>query len=147
MNDILIVLVLSLIGIQFGVALTASVIIHPILVKVEKTVAIEIFKPFFDKTHILVLILSIFITILALVYSIFTGNLWWVGVSLLLHLNGPYTLLFMMPINKRLMDKNVDPGSEKTAEDLKKWGKLHLVRTVLNGIIFLAFVILTVYNF
>jgi predicted secreted protein len=68
-------------------------------------------------------------------------------VSLLLHLNGPYTLLFMMPINKRLMDKNVDPGSEKTAEDLKKWGKLHLVRTVLNGIIFLAFVILTVYNF
>ena len=147
MNDILIVLILSLMGIQFGVALTASVIIHPILVMIDKIVAIEVFKPFFDKTHILVLILSIFITILALVYSIFTGNLWWVGVSLLLHLNGPYTLLFMMPINKRLMDKNVDPGSEKTAEDLKKWGKLHLVRTVLNGIIFLAFVILTVYNF
>ena len=134
-------------GIQFGVALTASVIIHPILVMIDKIVAIEVFKPFFDKTHILVLILSIFITILALVYSIFTGNLWWVGVSLLLHLNGPYTLLFMMPINKRLMDKNVDAGSEKTAEDFKKWGELHLVRTVLNGIIFLAFVILTVYNF
>lgn len=147
MNDILIVLILSLMGIQFGVALTASVIIHPILVMIDKIVAIEVFKPFFDKTHILVLILSIFITILALVYSIFTGNLWWVGVSLLLHLNGPYTLLFMMPINKRLMDKNVDAGSEKTAEDLKKWGELHLVRTVLNGIIFLAFVILTVYNF
>ena len=45
------------------------------------------------------------------------------------------------------MDINVDAGSEKTAEDLKKWGELHLVRTVLNGIIFLAFVILTVYNF
>jgi len=147
MNDILIVLILSLMGIQFGVALTASVIIHPILVMIDKIVAIEVFKPFFDKTHILVLILSIFITILALVYSIFTGNLWWVGVSLLLHLNGPYTLLFMMPINKRLMDKNVDAGSEKTAEDFKKWGELHLVRTVLNGIIFLAFVILTVYNF
>ena len=147
MNDILIVLILSLMGIQFGVALTASVIIHPILVMIDKIVAIEVFKPFFDKTHILVLILSIFITILALVYSIFTGNLWWVGVSLLLHLNGPYTLLFMMPINKRLMDKNVDAGSEKTAEDFKKWGELHLVRTVLNGIIFLAFVILTVYKF
>ena len=147
MNDILIVLILSLMGIQFGVALTASVIIHPILVMIDKIVAIEVFKPFFDKTHILVLILSIFITMLALVYSIFTGNLWWVGVSLLLHLNGPYTLLFMMPINKRLMDKNVDAGSEKTAEDFKKWGELHLVRTVLNGIIFLAFVILTVYKF
>lgn len=146
MNEVLIVLVLSLMGTQFGVALTATVIIHPILVTVKKTIAITVFKPFFDKTHVLVLILSIFITILALVYSIFTGNLWWVGVSLFLHLNGPYTLLFMMPINKRLMDTNVDPRSEKISEDLKKWGRMHLVRTILNGIIFLAFVILTVYT-
>ena len=146
MNEILVVMILSLMGIQFGVALTATLIVHPILVEVKKTSAVEFFKPFFDKTHILVLILSIFVTILALVYSIFTGDLWWVGVSLLLHLNGPYTLLFMMPINKRLMDENVDPLSEQTANDLKRWGKLHLVRTFLNGIIFLVFIVLAVYN-
>lgn len=146
MNEILVVIILSLMGIQFGVALTATLIVHPILVKVKKTSAVELFKPFFDKTHIMVLILSIFVTILAIVYSIFSGNLWWAGMSLLLHLNGPYTLLFMMPINKRLMDENVDPLSEQTANDLKRWGKLHLVRTFLNGIIFLTFIILAVYN-
>ena len=123
MNEVLIVLVLSLMGTQFGVALTATVIIHPILVTVKKTIAITVFKPFFDKTHVLVLILSILITILALVYSIFTRNLWWVGVSLFLHLNGPYTLLFMMPINKRLMDTNVDPGQKKKVKILKNGGE------------------------
>ncbi|MDB9873787.1 DUF1772 domain-containing protein [Flavobacteriaceae bacterium] len=146
MNDILVVMILSLMGTQFGVALTATVIVHPILVDAKKTSAVDFFKPFFDKTHVLVLVLSILVTFLALIYSIFTGNLWWVGVSLLLHLNGPYTLLFMMPINKRLMDENVDPLSEQTANDLKKWGRLHLVRTFLNGILFLAFIVLAVYN-
>ena len=146
MNDVLIVLILSLMGTQFGVALTATVIVHPILVMTKKTSAIDFFKPFFDKTHMLVFILSIFVTFLALIYSIFTGGLGWLAISLLLFLNLPYTMIFIMPINKRLMDENVDPLSQQTANDLKKWGRLHLVRTFLNGIIFMAFIILAVYT-
>ncbi len=146
MNDVLIVLILSLMGTQFGVALTATVIVHPILVMTKKTSAIDFFKPFFDKTHMLVFILSIFVTFLALIYSIFTGDLGWLAISLLLFLNLPYTMIFIMPINKRLMDENVDPLSQQTANDLKKWGRLHLVRTFLNGIIFMAFIILAVYT-
>jgi len=133
-------------GTQFGVALTATVIVHPILVMTKKTSAIDFFKPFFDKTHMLVFILSIFVTFLALIYSIFTGDLGWLAISLLLFLNLPYTMIFIMPINKRLMDENVDPLSQQTANDLKKWGRLHLVRTFLNGIIFMAFIILAVYT-
>lgn len=52
MNDLLILFILLLMGAQFGIALTASVIVHPILVKSKKETAIEVFKPFFDKTHI-----------------------------------------------------------------------------------------------
>ena len=110
----------------------------------KKTTAIEVFKPFFDKTHIWVLILSIIVTLLALAYSILTENWWWFGTSMLMHLNGPYTIVYMMPLNRRLMDPNVDPTSEQTANDIKKWGTLHLVRTLLNGVIFLAFIVLAV---
>ncbi|WP_069675980.1 DUF1772 domain-containing protein [Formosa sp. Hel1_33_131] len=145
MNDVLVVMILFIMGAQFGIALTATVIVHPILVMAKKATAIEIFKPFFDKTHIWVLVSSIIVTVLALAYSIFTGNLWWFGVSLLMHLNGPYTIIFMMPLNRRLMDKNVDPLSEQTANDIKKWGRLHLVRTLLNGTILFAFIVLAVY--
>lgn len=146
MTEILILLILLLMGAQFGIALTASVIVHPILIMSKKETAIEVFKPFFDKTHIWVLVLSIVITILALIYSIMTGNWWWFGISMLMHLNGPYTIFFMMPTNNRLMDKDVDPLSEQTATDIKKWGSLHLIRTILNGLIFIGFIILTIYN-
>lgn len=132
-------------GAQFGIALTASVVVHPILVMAKKTTAIEVFKPFFDKTHKWVLVLSIVVTLLALAFSLLTGNWWWFGVSLIMHLNGPYTIFFMMPLNRRLMDENVDPSSEQTASDIQKWGGLHLVRTILNGLIFLAFIVLSIY--
>lgn len=145
MADILILLILLLMGTQFGIALTASVIVHPILVMAKKATAIEVFKPFFDKTHIWVLVLSIIITLLALAYSIITGNWWWFGISIIMHLNGPYTIFFMMPLNRRLMNENVDPLSEQTANDIQKWGGLHLVRTILNGIIFIGFLVLTFY--
>ena len=144
MNELLIVSILLLMGAQFGIALTATVIVHPILLMAKKTTAIEVFKPFFDKTHIWVLILSIIVTLLALAYSILTENWWWFGTSMLMHLNGPYTIVYMMPLNRRLMDPNVDPTSEQTANDIKKWGTLHLVRTLLNGVIFLAFIVLAV---
>lgn len=144
MNELLIVSILLLMGAQFGIALTATVIVHPILLMAKKTTAIEVFKPFFDKTHIWVLILSIIVTLLALAYSILTENWWWFGTSMLMHLNGPYTIVYMMPLNRRLMDPDVDPTSEQTANDIKKWGTLHLARTLLNGVIFLAFIVLAV---
>ena len=146
MTDILILSILLLMGAQFGIALTASVIVHPILVKVKKATAIEVFKPFFDKTHIWVLVLSIIVTLLALTYSIITKNWWWFGVAMLMHLNGPYTIFFMMPTNNRLMANDVDPLSEQTEKDIKNWGGLHLIRTILNGLIFIGFIVLTVYK-
>lgn len=83
MTDLLILLILLIMGTQFGIALTASVIVHPILVMEKKETAIEVFKPFFDKTHIWVLVLSVVVTIFALIYSIITTNWWWFGISLL----------------------------------------------------------------
>lgn len=145
MVDILILLVILIMGAQFGIALTASIVVHPILVKAKKVTAIEVFKPFFDKTHILVLYMSIIVSLLALAVSIISGNWWWFGISLIMHLNGPYTVFFMMPLNRRLMDEKVNPDSEQTSDDIIKWGKLHAVRTVLNGLIFIGIIILLVY--
>ena len=145
MTDLLITLIISIMGAQFGVALTSSIIVHPILRMVTRPAAIEVFKPFFDKTHKAVLSMSIVVSVLALILSFITKNWWWFGISALMHLNGPYTLKYMMPTNRRLMAVDVDPNSEQTKKDLLNWGNLHAVRTIWNGLIFLAFVILLVY--
>ncbi len=145
MTNILIFVLLFLMGTQFGIALASSLIVHPILAGIKRTSAIEVFKPFFDKTHKAMITFSIIVTILALAISYISGNWWWFGISILMHLNGPYTLKFMMPTNNRLMAEGVNPDSEQTIYDLKNWGKLHLVRTIWNGGIFLAFLYLAIF--
>lgn len=145
MTDLLMTLIILIMGTQFGVALTSSIIVHPILKMVSRSAAIEVFKPFFDKTHKAVLFMSIVVSVLALVLSIITKNWWWFGISALMHLNGPYTIKFMMPTNRRLMAEGVDPNSVQTKKDLLSWGNLHAVRTIWNGLIFLAFIVFLVY--
>ena len=147
MVNILISILILVIGTQFGVAFASSVIVHPILKEIKRPAAIEVFKPFFHKTHNSMIYMSVVVTILALAISYFTSNWWWFGVSLLMHLNGPYTLKFMMPTNNRLMTDNVDPDSDQTKYDLANWGNLHAVRTVWNGLIFIGFIILVVCHF
>jgi hypothetical protein len=145
MTDLLITAIIFIMGTQFGIALTSSIIVHPILKIIRRPAAIEVFKPFFEKTHKTVLSMAIVVSVLALILSIITKNWWWFGISAFMHLNGPYTLKFMMPTNRRLMVKNVDPNSDQTKKDLLNWGKLHAIRTIWNGLIFLAFVVHLVY--
>lgn len=146
MTDILILFLILIMGTQFGVAFASSFIVHPILKEVKRPTAIEVFKPFFHKTHKTMITMSIIVTVLTIAISFLTENWWWFGVSLLMHLNGPYTLKFMMPTNNRLMAENLDPDAEQTKKDLLNWGGLHLVRTIWNGLIFIGFIILSIYS-
>ncbi|MEA1879210.1 MAG: DUF1772 domain-containing protein [Campylobacterota bacterium] len=146
MYEILILLTVLGMGTIFGIALTATVVVHPLLLQVKSTTAIEVFKPFFDRTHKSVLVLSIVVSLTALGASLLSGEWSWFIISLIMHLNGPYTIFAMMPLNHRLMADEVDPNSEETLSDLHRWGKLHAVRTVLNGIVFILFLLNIIYR-
>ena len=56
--------------------------------------------------------------------------------SLLLGLVIPFTLLVILPTNKRLLDPNFDRKSPEAATLLERWGWLHAVRSVLSGVAF-----------
>ena len=51
----------------------------------------------------------------------------------------PFTLLVVLPTNKRLLDPALDPHSPEAASLLARWGRLHAVRSVASVV---AFVIL-----
>lgn len=40
-----------------------------------------------------------------------------------------FTLIVILPTNKRLMDPALDPGADEAAVLLARWGRLHAVRT------------------
>ena len=48
----------------------------------------------------------------------------------------PFTLLVILPTNKRLLDRGLDRRSAEAAALLDRWGRLHAVRSVLSGLAF-----------
>src|SRR4029453_11355717 len=48
----------------------------------------------------------------------------------------PFTLLVVLPTNKRLLDPALDPPSTEAASLLTRWGRLHAVRSVARAVAF-----------
>ncbi|MDK1378330.1 MULTISPECIES: DUF1772 domain-containing protein [unclassified Sinorhizobium] len=63
-----------------------------------------------------------------------TGNpLWGLGAAVII-LNWPYTLLVVMPVNRRLEATRPEEANDETRALLMRWGKLHAGRSALGAI-------------
>jgi uncharacterized membrane protein len=58
-----------------------------------------------------------------------TRDLGVLAAGLLLGSVIPFTLLVILPTNKKLLDPSLDPSSAEAASLLQRWGRLHAVRT------------------
>jgi len=67
----------------------------------------------------------------------------WLLGGLLLGGMVPFTLVIIMPTNRRLEDPQLDVGSSEAAALLLRWGRLHAVRTAVGITVFVMFVCLT----
>jgi hypothetical protein len=56
--------------------------------------------------------------------------------GLLLGLVIPFTLVVILPTNKRLLDPGLDRSSAEAALLLGRWGQLHAARSVASGLAF-----------
>jgi Anthrone oxygenase len=63
---------------------------------------------------------------------------WLLGAALILA-NWPYTLIFVMPINKQIEAKPAGQGTDTTRGLIEKWGRLHAVRSALGVAATLAY--------
>jgi len=59
------------------------------------------------------------------------GGVGWLVGAVLVGAVGPFTIV-IMPTNHRLLATGRNLGSAETRALLKKWGKLHAVRTLLS---------------
>ncbi|HEV7310521.1 DUF1772 domain-containing protein [Ensifer sp.] len=70
-----------------------------------------------------------------------TGHVLWGLGSAIIIMNWPYTLLFIMPVNRRLEAIRPDDAGTESRDLLGQWGRLHAGRSALGGLaaaIFLA---------
>jgi len=58
----------------------------------------------------------------------------------------PFTLIAILPTNKRLLNSTLDRRSGEAERLLERWGRLHAVRSILSGIALLLFLYLTIFG-
>jgi hypothetical protein len=58
----------------------------------------------------------------------------------------PFTLIVILPTNKRLLSPALDRRSAEAERLLARWGRLHTVRSVLSGLALLLFLYLAIFK-
>jgi hypothetical protein len=124
-------------GLFAGAAIYISLVEHPARLECEPAPAIVEFGPSYRRAAVMQASLAA-VGCLAAVAAWAQGSTTAVLVAgLLLGVVIPFTLIVIMPTNKRLLDPTLDRGSPEAGALLARWGRLHAVRSVVSGVAFL----------
>ena len=74
------------------------------------------------------------------------ATFWWLVAGTTLGSVMPFTLIVILPTNKRLLSPELDRRSAEAERLLARWGRLHAVRSVLSGLALLFFVYLAIFG-
>ena len=74
------------------------------------------------------------------------ASFWWLVAGVLLGSVIPFTLVVVLPTNKRLLDPTLDKRSAEAERLLSRWGRLHAVRSVLSGLALLLYLYLLIFS-
>ena len=128
-------------GLFAGAAVYVTAVEHPARVECGPVLAIKEFGPSYRRAAVMQGALAV-IGLLASVIAWYQGaGVGWLVGGLLLGALVPFTLVVIMPTNRRLLDPGLDSGSGEARELLSRWGRLHAVRTVVGVAVFVAFVV------
>lgn len=123
-------------GLFAGAAIYINAAEHPARLACGTGAAVREFAPSYRRAAVMQASLAI-IGLLAAVLA------WWrtrhagllVG-GVLLGAVVPFTLLVIAPTNARLLAPTLDPESAEAGALLRRWGRLHAVRSVLSALAF-----------
>src|SRR5712692_2362535 len=127
-------------GLFAGAAVYVTAVEHPARVECGPVLAIKEFGPSYRRAAVMQGALAV-IGLLASVIAWYQGSgVGWLVGGLLLGAPDPFTLVVIMPTNRRLLDPRLARGSGEARAPLSRWGRLHSVRTVVGVAVFVAFV-------
>jgi len=114
-----------------GAAAYISLVEHPARLVLEDRPLLDQWKPSYDRALPIQSGLAIVGGVAGLAAWYQSAEWLWIGGSVALLANWPFTLFGIMPTNKRL--KVIEAGPESRAL-LRKWGRLHGVRSALGAL-------------
>jgi Domain of unknown function (DUF1772) len=133
-------------GLFAGASIYINLVEHPARTECGADLAVTEFAPSYRRATVMQAALAA-VGFLSSAAAWLTGaSFWWLIGGTILVAVIPFTLIVILPTNKKLLDSSLDKSSELASELLIQWGRLHAVRSILSLISFLIFIILLVQN-
>src|SRR5215471_8972264 len=133
-------------GLFAGAAVYVNLVEHPARMECGVELAATEFPPSYRRGTVMQATLAA-VGLLSSIAAWLTGaTLWWLLAGVLLGSVIPFTLIVILPTNRRLLSPAPDRRSAETERLLARWGRLHAVRSVLSVVALLLFLYLLVFS-
>jgi hypothetical protein len=126
-------------GLFTGAAAYITFVEHPARMSCGTLLAATEFGPSYRRAAVMQASLAALATLTSTGAYLAGSSVGWLLGALLIGAVIPFTLVVILPANKRLLDANLDKNSAEAKMLLEKWGGLHAVRTALSAAAFLLF--------
>ena len=115
-----------------GAAIYVSIAEQPARLELDDKALLAEWKPSYAHGAVMQASLALVSTAFGLLAFWMTRDWRWLAGALLILANWPYTLLVILPVNKRLNSTPLDAANGETRDMIKTWGKLHAWRGALG---------------
>jgi len=129
-----------------GAAIYITFVEHPARMQCGVEIAATEFAPSYRRATVLQATCAAVGLMSSIAAWLAGAKFWWLIAGLLLGSVIPFTLVVILPTNRRLLDPTLDKRSPETERLLERWSRLHAVRSVLSGFALLIFLYLLVFE-
>jgi uncharacterized membrane protein len=126
-------------GLFAGAALYVTLVEHPARLECGTALAVAEFTPSYRRGAVMQPLLAALAFLAAIGAWRTSGKSAWLLGAILIVTVIPFTLLAILPTNKKLLDPSLDRNSDSARQLLIRWGRLHALRTVLSLVAFVIF--------
>jgi hypothetical protein len=124
-------------GLFCGAAIYINLVEHPARMSCGTVLAVTEFAPSYKRATVMQVLLAVISFLSSLIAWFIHSNINWLIGSILIIIVIPFTLIFILPVNKKLLDSSLDKNSGYAKQLLNRWGRLHAVRSLLSLISFI----------
>lgn len=129
-----------------GASVYINLVEHPARMQCGVEIAATEFAPSYRRATIMQATLAALGLLSSIAAWLAGATFWWLIAGVLLGSVIPFTLIAILPTNKRLLSPTLDRQSVEAERLLERWGRLHVVRSILSGIALLLLLYLTIFR-